>query len=65
VASPTGIIPELLMDPRRKKDVIAWLKAQPAEAKLKKSLLLGWATVVGIRLQQRDYREVAESAIDR
>jgi hypothetical protein len=53
------------MHPSRKKDVIAFLIAAPAEAKLKTSLLLGWAQEVGIRLRQRDYVAVQVSAIDR
>jgi len=65
MTSPTGVIPELLMTPQSKREVIAWLVAQPAEAKLKRNLLLGWAQAVGIRLQQRDYRAVEESGIDR
>lgn len=63
--SPTDIIPEELMYAARKADVIAFLVNAPAEAKLKKSLLLGWAQAVGVRLQAREYREVEQSAIDR
>jgi len=48
-----------------KADVIAFLRAAPAEAKLKTSLLLGWAQEVGIRLRQSDYNKVIETAIDR
>ena len=65
MSSPTGVIPELLMHQSKKKDVVAFLKAAPCEAKLKKALLLGWARTVGVRLQQRDYRAVEENAIDR
>jgi len=65
VASPTGVIPELLMRPQMKREVMKFLKEAPAEAKLKKALLLGWAQTVGVRLRQRDYRELEESAIDR
>jgi hypothetical protein len=49
----------------KKRDVMKFLKEAPAEAKLKKALLLGWAQTVGVRLRQRDYRELEESAIDR
>jgi hypothetical protein len=63
--SPTGIIPEELMDPHKKKDVVNFLIVAPAEAKLKQQLLLGWAQEVGIRLRQRDYDAVTATAIDR
>ncbi len=65
MASPTGVIPELLMDPSKKREVIDFLRAAPAEARLKRSLLLGWAQTVGIRLRQRDYDAVEKSGIDR
>jgi hypothetical protein len=63
--SPTTIIPEELMHPNAKKEVVAFLIAAPAEAKLKTSLLLGWAQEVGLRLRQRDYDAVSATAIDR
>jgi hypothetical protein len=63
--SPTTVIPEELMHPSKKKEVIAFLILAPAEAKLKTSLLLGWAQEVGLRLRQRDYNAVTVSAIDR
>lgn len=53
------------MQPSKKKEVIAFLILAPAEAKLKTSLLLGWAQEVGLRLRQRDYNAVTVSAIDR
>jgi hypothetical protein len=53
------------MRPEKKQDVLAWLVAQPAEAKQKKQLLLGWAVMVGVRLHKRDYDQVEASAIDR
>jgi hypothetical protein len=62
--SPTGIIPEEFMDPRRKKDVLAFLIQAPAERKFKAQLLLGWAQEVGLRLRQRDYDAVMATAID-
>lgn len=63
--SPTGIIPESLMRPEKKADVIAWLVAGPAEAKWKKKMLLSWAQMVGVRLRKQDYDKVEGSAIDR
>lgn len=65
MASPTLIIPEELMHPSKKREVIDFLIKAPAEAKLKSSLLLGWAQEVGLRLRQRDYEAVNTSAIDR
>lgn len=65
MASPTGIIPEAMMKPQNKRAVIDFLKAAPADAKVKRNLLLGWAQAVGMRLQQRDFREVEETGIDR
>jgi hypothetical protein len=62
--SPTLIIPEELMHPSRKKDVLNFLLTAPAERKLKAQLLLGWAQEVGLRLRQRDYDYVQSSALD-
>ena len=53
------------MHPSKKREVIDFLITAPAEAKLKTSLLLGWAQEVGIRLRQRDYAAVTATAIDR
>ena len=63
--SPTTVIPEELMHPSKKKEVLAFLITAPAEAKLKSQLLLGWAQEVGLLLRQRDYDAVTTSAIDR
>jgi hypothetical protein len=62
--SPTLIIPEGLMYPGKKKEVVAFLRDAPAERKLKAQLLLGWAQEVGIQLRQRDYLEVQSQALD-
>lgn len=64
MTSPTLIIPEELMHPSRKADVLQFLRAAPAERKFKAQLLLGWAQEVGIRLRQRDYDFVQAVAID-
>jgi hypothetical protein len=64
VASPTGVIPELLMYPNKKREVVDFLKALPLESKRKRQLLLGWAQTVGMRIEERLYRELDESAID-
>ena len=62
--SPTTVIPEEFMHPSKKKEVLAFLIAAPAERKLKSQLLLGWAQEVGLRLRQRDYLAVMATAID-
>jgi predicted TIM-barrel enzyme len=62
--SPTGIIPEALMYPERKKEVVAFLMAQPFPGDYKRRLLEGWAITVGIRCASRDYRAVENSGFD-
>jgi hypothetical protein len=62
--SPTGIIPEHLMYPERKKEVIAFLQAQPFAGDYKRRLLEGWSITVGIRLRSRDFRLVEASGFD-
>jgi hypothetical protein len=53
--SPTGIIPEELLYPQRKKDVINFLIAQALPGNLKRRLLEGWCITVGVRARPRDY----------
>jgi len=65
MASPTGVIPELLMFPGKKREVVDFLKKLPLESRLKRNLLLGWAQTVGMRIEQSLYRELEESAIDK
>ncbi|MGH9402856.1 MAG: hypothetical protein ACRD2P_12200 [Terriglobia bacterium] len=62
--SPTGIIPEELMDPARKADVLRWLTAQPYEGNFKRRLLEGWALTVGIRVRGVEFSMVEASGID-
>jgi len=62
--SPTGIIPEELMYPQRKQQVIAFLLAQPLPGDLKRRLLEGWAITVGLRCNAKDYRVLEQSGID-
>ncbi len=62
--SPTGIIPENLMYPEKKKQVIAFLIAQPLPGDLKRRLLEGWMITVGIRLRSRDFAAVQNSGFD-
>lgn len=62
--SPTGIIPEHLMYPERKAEVIAFLIAQPYPSDFKRRLLEGWALTVGVRARSRDFRLVEASGFD-
>lgn len=64
MTSPTLIIPEDLMHPNKKKEVLTLLHDAPAERKLKAQLLLAWAQEVGITLRQRDYDYVQSHALD-
>jgi len=62
--SPTGIIPEDLMYPERKQEVLRFLIAQPYSGDFKRRLLEGWALTVGIRLRGRDFHLVEVSGFD-
>jgi hypothetical protein len=62
--SPTGIIPDELIDARKLQEVIAWLVAQPLPGGRKRSLLQGWAMWTGVRLHAWQYSKVEKSGID-
>lgn len=62
--SPTGIIPESLMYPEKKAEVVQFLQAQPLPGDFKRRLLEGWAITVGIRVRSREYNLVAASGFD-
>lgn len=62
--SPTGIIPEELIQPGKRVEVIAWLTAQPLQGLLKVRLLKGWARTVGARLTSPELQTVHDSGID-
>jgi len=62
--SPTGIIPEDLMFPQKKKEVITFLLSAPYTGDYKRRLLEGWAVTVGLRLRSADYSRVEKSGID-
>jgi hypothetical protein len=62
--STTGIIPEELMYPEKKKEVIAFLQAQAFPGQFKRRLLEGWQITVGIRLRARDFNTVEASGVD-
>lgn len=64
MAGPTGIIPERFFNPSSKREVIAFLRAQPLPADQKRTLLLGWAMWVGVKCKGADYVSVEASGID-
>lgn len=62
--SPTGIIPEALMYPEKKKEVLQFLMAQPLPGDFKRRLLEGWCLTVGVRCRGRDYSLLEQSGFD-
>mgnify|MGYP005812044757 CR=1 FL=1 len=62
--SPTGLIPEALMFPQKKAEVIAHLQAQPWPGDFKRRVLEGWALTVGVRIRSRDFTLVERSGYD-
>jgi len=62
--STTGIIPEELMYPQRKKEVIAFLIALPLPSGIKSRLLEGWCMTVGVRCKSFEYHMVDVSGVD-
>lgn len=63
--SPTGIIPEELMLPARRGQVMAFLINLPIEGDTKVELLIGWARAVGVTVNSSQRRTVRESGVDR
>jgi len=61
--SPTGIIPEELMYKEKRKQVRAWLIAQPLPGHIKRDLLFGWARTVYVRLSANEVTEVESSGL--
>jgi hypothetical protein len=64
VESTTGIIPESLMYPEKKAEVISFLISQPLPSWTKRKLLVGWAVTVGVFLGAIDYHQVVASGTD-
>ena len=62
--STTGIIPEELMYPQLKKEVIAFLIALPLPSWTKRRLMEGWAMTVGIRVRSQEYHLLEVSGVD-
>lgn len=63
--STTGIIPEELMFPQLKNDVISFLVMQPLPSWTKRRLLEGWCITVGCRAKSHEYHMVEMSGVDR
>jgi hypothetical protein len=63
--SPTGIIPEALMYPQFKKEVIDFLITQPLPSWRKVSLLSGWCITVGVRCKSYEYHVLEVSGADK
>ena len=51
------------MYPAKRKDVRAWLIAQPWPAHIKRDVLFAWARTVAVRLSGREVTEVEASGI--
>jgi hypothetical protein len=62
--STTGIIPEILMFPQKKKAVLNFLIAQPLPSWTKRKLLNCWCMTVGIRCRSWEYHLVEVSGVD-
>jgi len=60
----TGLLPEDLWFPNRKKDTINFLASQPAPSNVRRDWLFLWALWVGMRLNPADYRKVQAGAYD-
>lgn len=63
--SPTGIIPEELMYPYKRLEVIQFLKELPVPGDDKVDLLVGWAKMVGVSVNASTRRAVMLSGTDR
>ena len=63
--SPTGIIPEELMFPSRTKDVMLFLSTLPVHGDDKVELFVGWAKMVGVRVNASQRQAVRMTGTDR
>lgn len=63
--SPTGIIPEELMYPQLKREMLSWLIMQPLPSSTKRRLAQGWCITVGCRLKSREYHLLEVSGTDK
>jgi hypothetical protein len=62
--SPTGIIPESLMHPGNKAEVMAYLATLPIEGGIKVDLLVGWARMVGVSVNASQRDTVRQTGVD-
>jgi hypothetical protein len=62
--SPTGIIPESLMFPAKRAEVVAFLAQLPVPGNDKVDLLVGWAKMVGVSVNSSTRRKVRFSGTD-
>lgn len=60
---PVESIPEELMFPQRKREMIAWLSKQLMPGEQKSRMLSWWARWVGIRLTRSEYQKVFDSGL--
>jgi len=56
--SPIGIIPEALLFPDKKDQVIAFLAELPGPPRRRKEIYVGWCTMVGVVLTEEDIEEI-------
>jgi len=62
--SPTGIIPDALIDPARKAEMLDWLVQQPMTRAYKLQLLSGWRIWTRGAITSRESARVAASGVD-
>ncbi len=63
--SPTDIIPEEMLDPKRLGDVIHLLEKVPVAGYYKVRALQGWARTVGVKISASQFAAVRRSGTDR
>lgn len=61
--SPSGVIPEELMNWQRRKDALNYLLSLPLDGELKQSLWEGWASWVGTHTSPAEKRKLMASGI--
>jgi hypothetical protein len=62
--SPTGLIPEMLMDRGMKPQALDYLRAQPWPGDFKRQVLAGWGLVTGSAISASDQTSIAASGFD-
>lgn len=62
--SPTGILPEELLYPRRLADVMLYLQRMPVTGDEKLSVFIGWARMVGVRVNSSQRIAVRNTGTD-